>query len=314
MNIIDKNFGRLVDVIRNSSLEDIYLEIRNGFNRIGPNIQGSLEDYFEKFPYWGKIRKDNGIYEELYYRAKSLKEHIDDYVWLYDKLGDYRSKKILYAILNNWYRFDFDTLNTSIEKNYPHYFDLDLVRCNEREIFVDLGAYTGDTVLEYLNQYGSDNYNKIYCYEITEDSFEILKNNLSYYSNIDFIRKAVTDKVGKLYFYKSDVDNSANMVMDSGEIEIPATTIDEDIKERITMIKMDIEGSEAKALEGARGHIINDHPKLLISVYHNHEDLWKIPKMIDDICHGYNFYLRYYGNNIFPTETVLIATYNEIKD
>ena len=167
MNIIDNNFKMLSNIIKNSSLEDIYQNIRNSFNRIGPDIQEGLEDYFDKFPYWGKIERSNGIYEELYYRAKSLKEHIDDYVWLYDKLGDYRSKKLLFAILNNWYQFDFATLNTSIEKNYPHYFDLDLVKCTEKEVFVDLGAYTGDTVIDYLNYYGADNYSKIYCYSIS---------------------------------------------------------------------------------------------------------------------------------------------------
>ena len=314
MNIIDNNFKMLSDIIKNSSLEDIYQNIRNGFNRIAPDIQEGLENYFDKFPYWGKIKRNNGIYEELYYRAKSLKEHIDDYVWLYDKLGDYRSKKLLFAILNNWYQFDFATLNTSIEKNYPHYFDLDLVKCTEKEVFVDLGAYTGDTVIDYLNYYGADNYSKIYCYEITDDSFLILKNNLCYYPSINFVKKAVSNKVGKLYFLKSGVDDSANMVTSSGDIEIDSTTIDEDIKECVSMIKMDIEGSEVKALEGAKSHIINDHPKLLISVYHNHDDLWKIPKMIEEMCSGYKFYLRYYGNNIFPTETVLIAIYENKED
>ena len=62
MNIIDNNFKMLSDIIKNSSLEDIYQNIRNGFNRIGPDIQGGLEDYFYKFPYWGKIERSNGIY------------------------------------------------------------------------------------------------------------------------------------------------------------------------------------------------------------------------------------------------------------
>ena len=73
------------------------------------------------------------------------------------------------------------------------------------------------------------------------------------------------------------------------------------------MIKMDIEGYEQKALIGCKKHIKEEHPNLLISVYHNHEDLWKIPKMIDDMYHDYDYYLRCYGNNIFPTEIVLFA-------
>lgn len=311
MNIIDKKFELLTTATQNQSVEEIYHHIKNRFLKINVNIQASLEDYFNKFPYWGKINREKENYEELYNRAKSLKEHLNDYIWLYDSLNDYRSKKTLFAILNNWYQFDFDTLLTSRENNYPHYFDLDLVTSNKEEVIVDLGSYTGDTIIDYFNYYGTDNYKRIYCYEITNESFEILKNNLSYYQNINFIKKAVSDKVEKLYFHKSETDYSANLIVDDGEEEIEAVTLDNDIEEKITMIKMDIEGSEQKALLGAKNHIINDHPKLLISVYHNHEDLWKIPRMIEEIQPGYKFYLRYYGNNIFPTETVLIAIYDE---
>ena len=134
-----------------------------------------------------------------------------------------------------------------------------------------------------------------------------MKSNLANYPNIKFIKKAVGDKISNLYINKSSVDNSANTISDKGEITIPVTTLDEDIKDKITMIKMDIEGSEQKALNGCKQHIMNDHPKLLISVYHNHEDLWKIPQMINEMSNDYQFYLRYYGNNIFPTEIVLIA-------
>lgn len=297
----------MIEDIRNKSLEEVYDHIKRKFLNIPDNIHVSLEDYFNKFPYWGKINKIEGNYEELYNRAKSLKEHADDYIWLYNKLQDYRSKKVLFSILNNWYNFDFESLNTSIEKNYPHYFDLDIVKCDENEVFVDLGSYIGDTVLDYFNCYGANCYKKIYCYEITKNTFNILKNNLSYYQNIDFINMAISDKKGKKYIEESVVESSANMTTDNGTIEVNATTIDDDIKEKISLIKMDIEGDEQKALIGCINHIKNEHPKLLISVYHNHEDLWKIPRMIDEMYPNYKFHLRYYGNNIFPTEIVLIA-------
>lgn len=307
MNTIDKNFIKLIDTIKNQSLEEVYNHIKDCFDKIHPSIQASLEDYFKKFDYWGKLIISENNYEELHNRAESLKNHIEDYIFLYDKLEDYRSKKLLFAILNNWYNFDFETLKTSGEANYLHYFDVDIVNCSKEEIIVDLGAYIGDTVIDYLNTYGIEQYKRIYCYEITDESFEYLKNNLAYYPNIEFIKKAIGNEIGNIYINKSSVDNSANTISDKGEISIPVTTLDEDIKGQITMIKMDIEGSEQKALEGCKHHIINDHPKLLISVYHNHEDLWKIPKMINEMSDTYKFYLRYYGNNIFPTEIVLIA-------
>ena len=116
MNSVDIKFNSLIEEIKNKSLEEIYNNIRMKFDMISPNIKNSLEDYFKKFPYWGKLNQNEGDYEELYNRAKSLKEHVDDYNWLYNHLEDYRSKKVLFAILNNWYEFDFDTLKTSAEK------------------------------------------------------------------------------------------------------------------------------------------------------------------------------------------------------
>lgn len=80
----------------------------------------------------------------MFLRAKSLKEHLDDFTWLYNKLSDYRSKQVLIAILNNWYQFDFETLSIYRGTNYSHYFDLDLVSCNNQEVLVDLEAYAGD--------------------------------------------------------------------------------------------------------------------------------------------------------------------------
>ena len=308
MNIVDQHFTSFVEQIRKKSNEEIYTHIRNRFFEIPIEIRTSLEDYFDKFPYWGKLKATDGIFEELYLRVTSIKDHIDDFVFLYQHLEDYRSKKVLYAILNNWYDFDFKTLGECLENNYSHYFDLDVIETNRNEVFVDLGAYTGDTILDYFNQYGSNQYQKIYCYEITENSFEVLKNNLSGYPNISFRRKAVSDQIGTISFQKSMVDDSANMVGEVGEEKIESTTLDEDIHEKITIIKMDIEGSEEKAILGARRHIVEEHPKLLVSVYHNHEDIWKIPKMLKEMWDGYHLRLRYYGNHIFPTEIVLLAT------
>lgn len=308
MNSIDQKFISLTEEIQKKSLEEVFTHIRDKFIQIPLEIQASLEDYFSKFPYWGKLKKEDGVFEELYLRSVSMKEHLEDFLFLYSNLGDYRSKKVLYAILNNWYNFDFQTLATSIETNYSHYFDLDLIPSRDEEVIVDLGAYTGDTILDYFNQYGTEQYKKIYCYEITDESFDILKRNLSYYSNIDFRKKAVSDQSGMISFKKSTVDHSANMIDSEGEEQIEAVTLDQDLIEPITLIKMDIEGSEEKAILGAKEHITKEHPDLLISVYHNHEDIWKIPKLVKEMWDGYQLHLRYYGNHIFPTEIVLFAT------
>ncbi len=307
MNKIDREFYHLIDILRNSTREQILFQMKENFKLVPEETQKSIEDYFQMFDYWGKLDVRNNQFQELERKADSFVEHLDDYVWFYKRLKDYRSKKLLLAIMRNWYQYDFYTLEETIEKFYPDYFDLDIVKCDKNEVIVDLGAYIGDTVLSYLNMYGKDCYKRIYCYEITDDVFEFLKSNLKKYPNIVCNKKAVGDKSEILFINESGVDASANTVSDSGKSEVQIVTIDEDIKEKVTLIKMDIEGYEQKALLGCERHIKEEHPKLLISVYHNHEDIWKIPRMIDEMNSNYNFYLRNHGGPIFPTEITLLA-------
>ena len=110
-----------------------------------------------------------------------------------------------------------------------------------------------------------------------------------------------------MFVKNSNIDSSANTISEEGDKIIETVNLDEDIKEKIDIIKMDIEGEEYNALIGCKNHIINDKPILLISVYHNNTDLFRIPKLIYEYNNNYKFYLRNYGNNIFPTEIVLYA-------
>lgn len=311
MNIVDKKFYDLVYELKNLTKEEIFKNIVTNFDSISEQIKLSLEDYFKRFDYWGKLNLESKNYEQLMNKAESFDKHLNDYVWLYNNLKDYRSKKLLFAIMNNWYKYDFTTLSSSHETNYSHYFDLDLMSFGQDEVLVDLGAYVGDTIIDYLRIYGKDSYKKIYGYEITEKTFKKLTDNLSSYENIVLKNTAVLDKEGIVYIKENESDFSANTTSTEGEVSVVSTTIDNDIKEKVTIIKMDIEGAEQKALIGCKNHIINDHPKLLLSVYHNNEDIWKIPRMIEEICPGYDFYLRSHGGSIYPTEITLIAIYNE---
>ncbi len=304
MNIIDKNFNELILKIKNMTLEEIFINIKNNFNKVNKDTQKSIEKFLNDFKYWGTLDSEKNDYNEIYEKAKSLHEHIDDYIWLYNNLKDYSSKKLLYGILNNWYQYDFITLKECMNSNYKHYFDLDIIPYSNNQVFVDVGAYIGDTILDYINTY--NNYKKIYCYEITLETMAKLKNNLSKYNNIIYRNKAVANDNTIMYLKESSINSSANQVDSNGTIEVESINLDNDILEKIDIIKMDIEGGEYNALIGCKNHIINDKPTLLISVYHNNEDLWKLPKLIHEY-NNYDFYLRYYSNYIFPTEIVLFA-------
>ena len=306
MNQIDLKFALLMNEIRSLSEQELYHQIRLSFEQIPDATRNNMMNFFNQFLYWGSMDIEHNNFEEIELKVHELKEHVDDFEELYINLEDYRSKKLLYAILNNWVHYDFNTLSEVIEKCYDDYFDLDLVpTCNE-EVFVDLGAYTGDSTISFLRNYG-DSYKKIYAYEITPETYQILVSNLKDYPNVVCYLKGVGDTRSSLSVVNSSADASANTVFVSDNGTIPMVTLDEDIGEKLTMIKADIEGFEQEALLGAINHIKNDHPRLLISVYHKNEDLWKIPKMIKEIDPTYKFYLRYHGGNVYPTEITLIA-------
>lgn len=306
MNAIDRDFYTLAKEIKALGEKELYYRIRRSFDRVPKETQQSCADFFNNYGYWGRLEPDRGVYEEIELKELALFEHMDEYIWLYEQLADYRSKKTLYGILNNWYAYDFKTTAQTKELLYDDYFDLDLVRCGPDEVVVDLGAYTGDTVLSYLKCYGEDCYRRIYCYEITPKNFETLKSKLAPYRDIDCRLKGISDAEGSMRLLDNSSGSSANRLTE-GEGEVVVTTLDADIEEPVTLIKADIEGFEQRALAGARRHILNDHPKLLISVYHSNEDLWQIPRLILDISRDYSLYLRHHGSPIYPTEVTLTA-------
>ena len=235
MNIIDREFHELVNEIKGLREKELYYKIRKAFDLIPLQTKKSCMNFFNKFNYWGKLDIDNGIYEEIELKGKALFEHINDFIWLYNRLMDYRSKKTLFAILSNWYRYDFKTTSQTKEYLFDSYFDLDILKCGKDEVIVDLGAFTGDTVLSYINNYGKDCYKKIYCYEITPDIFKILQENLKEYKNIDFRLKGIGDRKEKMFLSECTASSSANTLGSEEGIEVSMTTLDDDIDEPLTL-------------------------------------------------------------------------------
>lgn len=306
MNEIDKKFSEFIQKLEKFSINDIYINIKANYFKVHPDTRKSLQKFLNQFNYWGILDEDSQNFEQIMLKAKMLKYNLDKFKWLYDNLEDYRSKKLLYGILNNFYCYDFKTLSEVRETSYKDYFDVDVIKTNKDDVFVDLGAFTGDTITDYINTYG-ENYKKIYAFEMTDTSFAYLKENTSKYSNIEYIKKAIGDENKIIYIKENEAGMSANKIDVNGDKEVEMVTLDSYIDDDVTVIKMDIEGAEQKALMGAKNHIIKNHPKLLISVYHNNEDLYKIPMMIKEMNPSYKFYLRYHGGNIYPTEITLIA-------
>lgn len=305
-NIWDERFIRLMDRIQYVEFDVIVESVKKSLFEYGTEIMNRLCRYYHMFSeMWGTLDIENDQYDVIINRVTELKEHREDFIWLYKQLGDQRSKLVLVSILYSWVTFDPFYIHIMKEANYTDYFDLDLVKCDENEVMVDLGAWTGDSTLNYIQTYGK--YKKIYCYEIDESSMEEMKKNLSEYSDIEFRNKGVGNKNG-MKCMEGEPNSTCNKLTEikSGK-EVELVRLDDDINERITLIKTDIEGAEQEALQGASRHIREEKPKLLISVYHNNEDIWKIPRMIRSMNPNYQLYLRSNGEQWRPAEIVLLA-------
>lgn len=286
------------------------IALQASYQGVHPDNQKNLANYWAKYPLWGETP------DQVFAAAgKAFADHHDDLFWLFGRLGDNQSRRVLLAVLSNWRFYDFWKLNAVKETRYDDYFDLDLLRCDDNEVVADLGAYTGDTFLSYVKNYGSLAYKRYYCYEITSDSFAKLAQATKPYPRVILRRKGAGDGPGTMTL-SAGSDASANTLTadaaDTTEQETAGETVDivaldDDITEPLTLIKMDIEGAEQSALRGCARHIREDRPKLALSVYHNFEDIWKLPRMIEELVPGYRFYLRYHGGNLWATEISLLA-------
>lgn len=307
MNHLDKLVLELLLKINITSKEELMTQVLQNFFSLSIENQKVMKDFFKKYPYWGELDVEKKNLEEIDKRVTMLKENVNNLYEMYKSLEDYRSKKVFYAILKNWLYYDIKSLNQAFDSLYYPYFDLDIIPDPKNAIFVDLGAYIGDTIFNFLETYGIDSYQKIYAYEMTKDSFNSLQKNVEEYPNIITKQIGVSNFIGKGSILENKTSNQANLLVSNEKGDISITTLDEDIKEQIDILKMDIEGSELEALEGAINHIKNEKPKLLISIYHGYPDFIRIWKWVQNLNLNYHFYLRYYGTSLFPTEIVLFA-------
>lgn len=199
------------------------------------------------------------------------------------------------------------------------YFDPEIVPSYLKEkqaSFIDGGSlnlYSGESFAEWCN----GKFNKIIAYEPDVRCIQECKNVIKrdhYKENVILIEKGLWSTDTELKFTVDSNLGSSSVYYDDPEhnssVSVPVTSIDESIKsEKISFIKMDIEGAELEALKGARNTIIKYHPTLAVSVYHKPQDIVEIPDYIKSIVPEYKLYLRNY--HFDQTEAVLYAIYEK---
>lgn len=164
-----------------------------------------------------------------------------------------------------------------------------ILQFGDNESYLDLGAYRGDTVEEFITHCGGK-YNSIIAFEPDRRTYKKLCEYIQNIPDAVAYQNAVYSKNTTLIF--SNKAGRQSTISSEG-IEIEALTVDTvcDGKE-ITYIKMDVEGAEYDALEGSKETLKNKKPMLNIALYHRSEDIFKIPLKIYEINPEYKFYIR----------------------
>ena len=172
---------------------------------------------------------------------------------------------------------------------------------------IDCGAYDGDTLRSIL-QSGRE----IEAYAAFEPQGDLCAGIQTYIREQTEIREAhilplgVSDCYEQLRFTETTDGRSAAKVDSAGAAVLPCAPLDGVLRGfRPTMIKMDIEGMEPRALAGAAEMIRQHRPQLAICVYHDISHLWSIPLQIKELYEGYRLYIRNY--QFMGLETVVYA-------
>lgn len=187
---------------------------------------------------------------------------------------------------------DFDGLPLPV--SHKIYFPEDLVRLTFDESFFDLGAFDGDTIRSFLEIHGTS-FGEICAFEPDPTNF----NNLEKY--VSSLPPSTRAKIrlhqlavgAREEIVTIDATGTGSSAVGTGTTQVDCVTLDRFLgSSRTTFIKMDIEGSEADALLGARRMIGNHIPLLAICVYHRQNHLWMIPNLIRSMSDEYCFFLR----------------------
>lgn len=173
----------------------------------------------------------------------------------------------------------------------PHVYFRGAVRVAPGDVVIDAGACEGFFVMQALEAGCSH----VYAFEPVKVLTEGLTRTFAGNDRVELVSAGLSDtkgrakiSLGKAFICEAKIDSS-------GSEEIALTTIDAFVQARgltnVDFIKMDIEGAEIKAIQGAEEVLRRFAPKLAIAVYHEYETAERLKALIlqinPDYCVAY---------------------------
>lgn len=212
---------------------------------------------------------------------------------VYRNLADDQSRQVLAGALNYKLSGKISYLEKITTRRRD---DLQLLALGRQEVYVDGGAYNGDTVQEFMELTG-DSYAQIYACEPDVRNFKKLQAAAreKNWERVQCVPQGLWSSSGTLDFSASS-GRQAALLTELGPakkaVPVSVISLDELVgKAQATYIKLDVEGAELPVLSGA-GQQLAGRPKLFLAAYHHDRDLWEIPLALWALQPDYKLYLR----------------------
>ncbi len=223
------------------------------------------------------------VYGDEIMDDRFLSKYKDQIEEAYALLFDERSRAVFKGVLDFVYTGRLPYLNR-ITSDKKEVFERILQLKDER--YLDLGAYRGDTVEEFLKY--SDGYEEILAAEPNEKNFRKLSEYAEQIDRITLLHVGISDRKGTMLI-NTKGGRMASLSEKSGR-EVQVTAVDE-LPFSPTYIKADIEGFEHQMLRGMQ-ETLKRKPKLNIAAYHRTADFFTLIREIHAVNPAYRFYLR----------------------